>query len=177
MMSAMTSTTSAVSRLAPSIDRFEQGADVPRKAIAGLSRDQLRAHPVPGTWSIHELIVHLYQSDLVAIDRMWRIAAMEKPLIMAYDENAFLRELHPDAIDAALAAEAFSLNRKLLAPVLRALPEASFARAGVHSERGLLTLEQMVEGYVKHLEHHMGFLRDKLQALGRPMAASPGDRR
>ena len=170
MMSAMTSTTSAVSRLAPSIDRFEQGADVPRKAIAGLSRDQLRAHPVPGTWSIHELIVHLYQSDLVAIDRMWRIAAMEKPLIMAYDENAYLRELHPEAVDPALAAEAFSLNRRLVAPVLRALPEASFARAGVHSERGLLTLEQMVEGYVKHLEHHMGFLREKLRVLGRPVA-------
>lgn len=160
----------SANRFSATIDRYEQGADVPRNAIAGLSRDQLFATPVPGKWSIQELVVHLYQSDLVSVDRMWRIAAMEKPLIIAYDESAYLRELRPQAIDAALAAEAFALNRRLLAPVLRVLPDASFARAGVHSERGLLTLEQMVEGYVKHLDHHMGFLREKLKALGKPVA-------
>ncbi|MFO0872722.1 MAG: DinB family protein [Phycisphaerales bacterium] len=164
----------AVSRHAPIIEQFGQGADVPRQAIAGLSTEHLLAVPVPGKWSIQELVVHLYQSDLVAVDRMWRIAAMERPLMMGYDENAFMRALHPEAVDAHLAAEAFALNRRLMVAVLRSLPEAAFSRAGIHSERGVLTLEQVVEGHVRHLDHHMGFLREKLRVLGR---VAPGDPR
>lgn len=147
------------------IDRFEAGARLPAERIKGLSPQQFDAAPIPGKWSIRQLIVHLYESDLVACDRMRRIAAMKRPLLIAYDESAFIANLHPESVDVALAAEGFAINRRLLVPVLRALPMEAFARDGVHNERGLVTLEQMVKGYGDHLDNHLKFLDEKIAVL------------
>jgi hypothetical protein len=54
---------------------------------------------------------------------------------------------------------------------LRRLPVEAFARKGNHSERGIETLEDLVVGYVEHLDHHMKFLREKRRLLGKPLAA------
>ena len=59
------------------IDRYAAGGSQLAPAIAGLSREQLNAFPVPGTWSIQQIVLHLMDSDLIASDRMKRVAAEE----------------------------------------------------------------------------------------------------
>lgn len=153
------------------IDVYEQGGESLRRAIDGLTRDELLARPVPGKWSAQELVVHMLDSDLVATDRMKRIAAMDRPLLLGYDENAFLARLSPHRLDGGMAAELFALNRRMTAAVLRTLPDQAFTRDGVHNETGLVTLGGLVEGYIAHLDHHLRFLLEKRAALGRPLRA------
>ena len=152
------------------IEDYAAGATLPAKAITGLTRDELNAHPVPGTWSIQEIVLHLTASDLIASDRMKRVAAEERPLIIGYNETLFTKHLGYDKLDTRLACEVFEKNRVMTAAVLRNLPEPAFARAGVHNERGLLTLEGLVKGYVDHLNHHLKFLYEKRRLLGKPLA-------
>ncbi len=149
------------------IDRYAAGATALTEAVRGLTHEDLHGHPVPGTWSIQQLIIHLMDSDLIASDRMKRIAAMNNPPITAYDENAFANNLPVAALDVGLAADIFRLNRLITASMLRALPDAAYDRTGVHSERGVITLAGLVRTYTDHLDHHMVFLRDKLRALGK----------
>jgi hypothetical protein len=152
------------------IEAYAAGADAPARAIKGLTREDMLARPIAGTWSIQELIIHLMDSDLVACDRMKRIAAETRPpLLIGYDETAFAKNLNYSGADAAMACEAFRLNRLMTAATLRSLPGAAWERWGVHNERGTLTLAQMVAGYVEHLEHHLRFLREKRVALGKPL--------
>ena len=73
------------------IEQYEAGAGVPALAIRGLSVEDLDAHPVPGTWSLREIVVHLMDSDLVGSERMKRVIAMEEPSLLGYDESAFAR--------------------------------------------------------------------------------------
>jgi len=47
----------------------------------------LLAVPVPGTWSLQQIAIHMMDSDLIASDRMKRIASMDKPLLCGYDET------------------------------------------------------------------------------------------
>lgn len=148
------------------IDRYAAGADVPLAAIAGLSAAGLDARPAPG-WSVREIVAHLADSDLVGTDRMRRVAAMEDPTLLPYDQDAFAARLGYATADVVLAAEAFRANRLLMADVLRRLPAAAFDRAGTHTERGRMTLADLVGVYVGHLEHHMRFLRDKRALLGK----------
>lgn len=150
-----------------SIDRYAAGPGLLAEAAKGLSPADLDARPVPGTWSIREIVAHLYDSDLVGCDRMRRVAAMDNPLLMGYDQDRFVARLNYGAVDAVAAVAAFAANRGMLVPVLRALPDEAFARAGIHSERGRETLEQLVRGYCGHLDHHLGFLRKKRAMLGR----------
>jgi hypothetical protein len=151
------------------IERYVAGADVPAKALRGLTPQELNAFPVPGTWSVQQVILHLMDSDLIGADRMKRVIAEESPTLLAYDETAFSKRLFYETLDPALACEVFRLNRVLTGAILRKLPDAAFARAGNHTERGRETLELLVKGYADHLDHHMKFIKAKRQALGKPL--------
>src|SRR5438270_4207689 len=112
------------------VEQYAARGNALSQAIVGLSREELLAYPVPGTWSIQQIVLHLMDSDLIASDRMKRVIAMENPTISAYDETAFANNLFYDAQDAALACESFRVNRLLTADILRRLPDAAFARTG-----------------------------------------------
>jgi len=147
------------------IDRYAaQSAEV-RAAVAGLSREELLAFPIPGTWSIQQVIIHIQDSDLIGIDRMKRIIAQSNPLIIGYDETAFTQSLACDkqSIDDALMI--FEVARRQFAVVLHTLPDAAFERTGIHSERGKIRLADQVQGYVDHVAHHLRFVRAKLEKL------------
>ncbi len=152
------------------IERYAAGATSPAQAIAGLSREQLNAFPVPNTWSIQQIVLHLMDSDLIGADRMKRVAAENRPpTLIGYDETAFARGLFYDQLDPRMACEVFEKNRLLTAEVLRRLPEAAFNRTGDHNEHGPMTLAELVENYVGHLDHHLKFIREKRKLLGCPL--------
>jgi len=153
-----------------SVERFAAGGTALAGAIKGLSREDLLAFPVPGTWSIQQIVVHTLDSDLVASHRMKRIIAEERPLLIAYDETAFARSLHYEAEDLTVACELFRLNRVQMAGILRRLPDSAFERVAIHNQNGKMTLGGVVEGYVAHLEHHLRFMREKRALLGKPLA-------
>lgn len=139
--------------------------------VAGLSREEeLLALPVPGTWSIQQIVIHLQDADAVAVDRMKRIIAEETPLLIGFDENLFVKNLSYAEQSAAEAAELLDLTRRQFVRVLRRLPESAWSRAGVHNQRGKLTLAEMLQMYVKHLDHHLNFAFDKRAKLGKPLS-------
>jgi hypothetical protein len=49
----------------------------------------MRAFPVPGTWSIQQIVLHMMDSDLIASDRMKRVIAEDRPTLIGYNETAF----------------------------------------------------------------------------------------
>jgi uncharacterized damage-inducible protein DinB len=151
------------------LDRYTSGASLPSQLIAGLTRDELLAHPIANTWSIQQVIAHVVDSDLIASDRMKRIAAMDRPLLIGYDESAFAKMLPQDRIDPARACELFRLNRLHTADLLRPLPAEAWDRWGVHNEKGKVTLRAMLEDYCDHLDHHAMFIHDKRRALCKPL--------
>lgn len=143
------------------IKRYREGADALARGIAGLSQDQLLSHPVPGTWSIQEIVLHMADCDQIDAERMKRTIAEERPTLVAFDESAFARRLHYQEQDATQAAELFRLNRLMLVAVLKRLTEDDFARVGIHSERGPVTLAEQLKTHTEHLEHHLKFLHEK----------------
>jgi hypothetical protein len=150
------------------IEKYIAGANIPAESIRGLSSQELNAFPVPGTWSIQQVILHLMDSDLIGADRMKRVIAEETPTLLAYDETAFSKRLFYETLDPTQACEVFRLNRLLTGAILKKLPEAAFNRTGNHTERGRETLADLVQGYTEHLNHHMKFIKEKRKALGKP---------
>ncbi len=151
------------------INAFASGADEPLRWIAGLSDQELSARPVAGKWTMRQLVVHMLDGEMMMIGRIQRIIAEDNPLLMAFDENRFVERLAYDKADARQAATAFSLLRKLTAEMLRNQPPEVFSRTGVHSERGKLTLVDLVKIYAEHVPHHARHADDKRRALGKPV--------
>jgi len=149
------------------IHAFVQGSDQIRAAIKGLSPEELHALPIPGTWSIQQIVVHLLDSDLIATHRMKRIIAEENPLLIGYDETRFAKSLFYDKEPLEEVLKLFELNRNQMARILRQLPDAAFERHGTHNERGTVRLGQLVEDYTGHVDHHLKFVKQKRELLGK----------
>ena len=151
------------------IEQYAKGADALNRAIRGLNAADLDAFPVPGTWSIRQVVVHVMESDLIGTDRMKRIAAMDRPLLIGYDENAFITPLHPERADAAARRSASASTGNSRPACCGSLARDAFDRWGVHNEKGKVTLLELVEGYAGHVDHHMKFIVAKRAALGKTM--------
>ncbi len=151
------------------VERYAAGARTPRTWIAGLNPADLNAAPIPGKWSVQQLVLHVLDSDLIASHRMKRIIAEDVPLLLAYDETRFAASLFYEEMDVSLACDLFELNRRQTTDILRLLPDAAFERTGVHNQRGKMTLTDVVQSYIKHLDHHAPFALEKRKALGKPL--------
>lgn len=152
------------------IDDYEAGSERLAAAIVGLDRADLLAVPIPKTWSIQQIVLHLMDSDLVGSDRIKRMIAMQRPTLMGYDESAFASQLGYERMDVQRAIEMFRLNRAMTAAILRGLPDEAFQRVGLHSERGEVQLGPYVAEYSEHLDYHLEFIYKKRALLGKPLA-------
>jgi uncharacterized damage-inducible protein DinB len=151
------------------IDQYEDGGRKLRKAVEHLDRNDLTAVPIPGKWSIQQLVAHVADTDLVFADRIKRVIAEDRPQLLAFDETKWAKALQYELQSTPDAIELLALNRRVMANLLRALPPEAFARVGVHTERGEMTLETLMEYVTRHLDHHLKFLYEKREAMGKMM--------
>lgn len=151
------------------IEQFSVGGGKLRPAIEGLSREDLVARPGPGAWSIHELVIHVVDSDFVGMDRMKRVIAEQNPPLIGFDENLWIEHHAPHEQSLEDSLVLFEAGRRQMSRILKQLPESAFTRTGVHSERGSLTLENLVQTFVTHVDHHLTFLCQKRERLGKPI--------
>jgi hypothetical protein len=152
--------------LAPMIDDYLAGIATLRQAVAGMSREQLLSRPVPGKWSTLEVVCHLSDFEPILADRMKRVIALENPMLMGADENLFATALAYQDRDLEEELAIVEHTRRQLARILRKLPNEALARVGTHSERGPRTLEQLLQGTIGHVTHHLKFVQEKRKALG-----------
>lgn len=148
------------------IAAYEQGVTALRSAVSGLTRDQLRARPVSGRWSMLELVCHVADCEQFFADRMKRTAAMDRPLLIGADGFRYsdaLRYPEHDVEEEVLLVE---ITRRQMARVLRLLPVEAWQRTAIHTETGLVTLRQLLLHANNHLSHHLAFAAEKRTALG-----------
>jgi uncharacterized damage-inducible protein DinB len=152
------------------IEQYVDGGDKLRRAVAGLTQEELRARPGPGAWSVLEVVVHLADSDAISIDRMKRIITEENPPLFYADETAYVERLHTHEQELEDALVLFEVGRRQWARVLRRLPDEAFLREGTHNRHGKVTLGDLVASYVKHVDDHLEFVVGKRVNLGKPLA-------
>jgi hypothetical protein len=121
-----------------------------RRAIDGLSIEQLRQRERPDKWSIAHVLQHLADSDLVWGWRVRLIFAQDRPQLTGYDQDLWADRLHYDESDPATSLETFEVLRRANLRLLdRAAPE-DLKRVGVHVERGEESIEHLLRLYAGH---------------------------
>lgn len=149
------------------VAEYLRGPSVLRQAVSGLSAEQLRARPVPGKWSTLEVVCHLADFDPILANRMKRIIALDKPLLMGADENRFAAALRYHDRDLEEELRLIEATRSQMGKILATLAGETWTRTGIHSERGELTLLRMLELATRHITHHVQFIDEKRKALGK----------
>jgi uncharacterized damage-inducible protein DinB len=148
------------------IDAYLNGVRALSDAVADMTREQVRARPVPGKWSTLEVLCHLADFEPIYAARMKRVIALDRPSLLGADENRFAAGLAYLERDAGEEMAVIASTRRQTARILHTLPTAAFAREGVHNEYGPVTLEQLLEKATNHVAHHLKFVLEKRRALG-----------
>jgi hypothetical protein len=145
---------------------YLSGPDHLRRAVAGLNREQLFAHPVAGKWSMHECVCHIADFEPVYVDRIKRVIAQENPTFFGGDPDLFASRLFYGDRNTETELQMVAACRAHLGAILKRLAPADFERKGNHSEAGLMTLEKLLRNVTGHIPHHIAFISEKRQALG-----------
>lgn len=138
-----------------------------KKLLRGLSEKQLATRPAPGKWSIKEVIAHLADGEVIIGSRVRFVAAMERPAILGYDQDAFVERLGIENVKTSELFEAFAAVRAANVAFLQRMPESALQRVGLHSERGEETIETMLVMYAGHdhiHEEQIESIRETLRA-------------
>ncbi|MCC6407679.1 MAG: DinB family protein [Planctomycetes bacterium] len=120
------------------------------KLLRGLDEATLSKRPAPGKWSIKEVVAHLADWEFVLGTRVRLVAALDRPALHGYDQDAFVENL---AVDRATTGEllvSFAAVRAANVALFERLPKSAHARVGIHTERGEESIAKMLVIYAGH---------------------------
>lgn len=160
-----------MSDLSELLERFRRGPELVAAMMTGAAGPELDFVAGPGKWSLRQIVAHLSDSELVAADRFRRVAAEDNPTLVAYDQEAWARNLNYSRRKTSESLETFRRVRAENYELLKDLPEAAFERAGAHTERGPVTLRDLLEGSAGHAEAHARQVKEIREAYKRTRAA------
>jgi len=155
------------------ISDYEKGPQLLQAAVAGMTREQLRARPVAGKWSTLEVVCHICDSEQFFADRLKRTLAMSRPLLLGADPEHYPEAVRYHDRDLEEELDLIALTRGQVARILKLVPEQAWLRTAVHSEGGLVTLRQLVLHATRHLQHHLRFIEEKRRALAGAASNDP----
>ncbi len=124
-------------------------------AIANLSEAQMHFIRAEGDWSVHEVIIHLADSEVFGYERMRKTMAEDNPTVDVYDENAWAMNLSYRTQDRNLAIVLFTALRHSSAALLRMLPPEAWERTCMHPERGEMSLYETFNTFLEHGKIHL----------------------
>lgn len=106
-------------------------------------------------WTVRQIVCHLADAEVVTAMRFRQILAEENPTLQYFDDIAWAEKLDYGKRKLSVALETFRRLRSDNHELLKDLPESAFARTGVHTKDGQMTLRATVEWSAAHLEDHV----------------------
>lgn len=137
------------------LDGYEMAPSSIMAALEGLDEAQIRQAPAENEWSIHEIVIHLADSEAVGYMRLRMAIAEDNPLLPVYAEAAWAQRLKYEVQARGLALALFANLRAASAALLRTLTAEEWERAATHPERGRMSVCDLFELYSEHGEIHL----------------------
>lgn len=151
---------------AAAIDSIEAAPLVLRKALRGLSNEQLATPYRDGGWTLRQVVHHVADSHINAYTRMRLALTESNPVIKPYDEKSWAAL--PDASDAPIGLSLALLDalHARWGMLLRTLSTDQFVREFSHPEHGPKDIDWLIAIYAWHGAHHTAHITELRTARG-----------
>jgi uncharacterized damage-inducible protein DinB len=141
------------------IESYSKGYDRLLNATEQLPREMWQFKPGSNKWSIHEIIIHMADSEVNSYSRARKIIAEPGSTIMAYDQDSLTKKTsyHSQSTDDAL--ELFKCLRKMTYHIIKKLPDETWNNYIIHPENGKMTLDDWLKVYEEHVDVHINQMK------------------
>ena len=137
------------------IESYARAFDQLSEALDNFPPRMWQYKPGPDRWSIHEIILHIVDSEVNSYIRCRCFLAEPGKTIMAYDENRWAESLRYHDQSTAEALELFRLLRRMSFRLIAALPDDAWSNSINHPEGGTMTLDDWLTTYTHHIPEHI----------------------
>ena len=125
------------------------------RLIKGVPASKLRKAPAPGKWSAGEILAHLADCEIVTGWRVRQILGAPGTPIQAFDQDSWAAAGHYGKRDPRKSLEQFGAARAANVALLKSLSREQWKHHGMHSERGVETIERIVQMMAGHDINHL----------------------
>jgi hypothetical protein len=152
------------------IEEYGRGFDLLTAALAEVPQEAWEFKPALDEWSIHEIVVHMKDSESMGVMRLHKLIAEPGSTLMAYEESKWADALNYQNQDVEDALQIFKLTRRTTYRLLKTLPDQVFMQSVVHPEvvhpeyGESYTLEKWLNIYTRHIPEHIEQLQKTYQA-------------
>lgn len=120
--------------------------------------------PAPDRWSIHEIILHLADSEASSYMRCRLLIAEPELAIADFDAARWAGNLGYFHQSTREALEIIRRLRKMTYQLLVAVPEAVWSNTVENPKEGAISLEVWIERQERHIPHHIEQMRQNYGA-------------
>jgi hypothetical protein len=148
------------------IEQYGGGFGLLTAALAGVPREAWSYRPALDEWSVHEIIVHMADSESMSALRARKLIAEPGSMLMAYDEAKWADALVYKQQSVEGALEIIRLARQSTYQLLKRQPDEVFTHAVIHPEYpdAPYTFERWLNIYARHIPDHIEQLNRSYQA-------------
>jgi len=143
------------------IEEYGRGYDQLIAALAEVPREAWKFKPAPGEWSVHEVIVHMADSESMSALRARKLIVEPGSTLMGYEEAKWADALHylDQSTDDAL--QVIKYARQTTYNLLKNLPDEVFTHSVRHPEYDEpYTFEKWLTIYARHIPDHIEQIRN-----------------
>jgi uncharacterized damage-inducible protein DinB len=146
-------------------ERLRQAQEAFKAQLAGVTESQFHQAPKEGEWSPAEIVAHICESPSFFVAKAIRMTLEDTPFIGRSEEDLQTRlraiaDHSQDRLEVAL--DMLERANALVLKAVGRLKDEQLHKKGRHPQRGVVTVQQVLESIVSHIEEHTRQLSDTL---------------
>lgn len=145
------------------IARLRHFSDELEHLVRPLTEAELFTVFIPREWSVAQNVHHLADSHMNAYVRTRLILTEDRPALKGYKQDAWA-ELEDYKLPIEPSLQILRNLHVRWCMLLDSLISADFARVGLHSENGEVSIDDMLVTYSNHCDAHINQIKRTLEA-------------
>lgn len=151
--------TTTISDRTTKIESYGRAHDSLVAALKDFPKEMWQFKPATDRWSIHEIIIHLADSEANSFVRARVFLAEPGNTIYAYEQDKWARFMQYHTLSTDTALDLFRALRKSTYELIRSQPDSVWERTIVHPEAGIITMSRWLDIYEHHTHGHIDQMR------------------
>lgn len=128
-----------------------------------LSEEELKKTYGEGKWSAKQILCHLADAETVLYDRIRRVIAEPKQVVMAFEQDEWAKNLDYDSFPLNISQSIYCNVREAIIYLARKFYESQGHKEFIHSRTGLRTLKPEFDKVAEHNRTHLEQIKTALK--------------
>ena len=150
------------------IELYGHGFELLTTALVYVPRKAWEFKASPTEWSVHEIIVHMGDSESMAALRLRKLIVEPGSMLMGYEEAKWAGALDYQKQDPEDSLQVIKYARQTSYHLLKSLSDEVYTHSVTHPEHSEpYTLERWLNIYSKHIPDHIMQIKNCVEAWKR----------